>query len=143
MNYKIIFPIIGSAIIIIIGSIFVSSPIQEPDNYSDESENLEKQAIEIVRSYQGIDGKGENMLDVFRTAFDLVYPDQDIFLHSGTKISWIAFEDPPFSNTYQVQLEIKTSQEDSLFIWNVNLDSKKVWSNQPGARGMLNKLDQT
>jgi len=143
MNYKIIFPIIGSAIIIIIGSIFVSSTIQEPDNYSNESENLEKQAIEIVRSYQGIDGKGENMLDAFRTAFDAVYPDQDIFLRPGTKISWIAFEDPPFSNTYQVQLEIKTTQENSLFIWNVNLDSKKVWSNQPGARDMLNKLDRT
>jgi len=117
------------------------SPIQEPNNYSNESENLEKQAIEIVRSYQGIDGKGENMLDVFRTAFDAVYPGQDIFLHPDTKISWRAFEDPPFSNTYQVQLEIKTFQEDSLFIWNVNLDSKKVWSNQPGARGMLNRLD--
>ena len=143
MNYKIIFPIIGSAIIIIIGSIFALNPIQEPDNYSNESENLEKQAIEIVRSYQGIDGKGENMLDVFRTAFDAVYPGQNIILHPDTKISWRAFEDPPFSNTYQVQLEIKTFQEDSLFIWKVNLDSKKVWSNQQGARGMLNKLDQT
>jgi len=143
MNYKIIFPIIGSAIIIIIGSIFVSSPIQEPDNYSNESENLEKQAIEIVRSYQGIDGKGENMLDALRTAFNAVYLDEDIFLHPGTKIYWRAFKDPPFSNTYQVQLEIKTFQEDSLFIWKVNLDSKKVWSNQQGARGMLNKLDQT
>ncbi len=143
MNYKIIFPIIGSAIIIIIGSIFVSSTIQEPDNYSNESENLEKQAIEIVRSYQGIDVKGENMLDALRTAFNAVYLDQDIFLRPDTKISWRAFEDPPFSNTYQVQLEIKTTQEDSLFIWNVNLDSKKVWSNQPGARAMLDRLDQT
>jgi len=143
MNYKIIFPIIGSAIIIIIGSIFVLSPIQEPDNYSNESENLEKQAIEIVRLYQGIDGKGENMLDALRTAFNAVYLDEDIFLRPDTKISWRAFEDPPFSNTYQVQLEVKTFQEDSLFIWKVNLDSKKVWSNQQGARGMLNKLDQT
>jgi len=143
MNYKIIFPIIGSAIIIIIASIFVLSPIQEPDNYSNESENLEKQAIEIVRSYQGIDGKGENMLDALRTAFNAVYLDEDIFLRPDTKIYWGAFEDPPFSNTYQVQLEIKTFQEDSLFIWKVNLDSKKVWSNQQGARGMLNKLDQT
>jgi len=143
MNYKIIFLIIGSAIIIIIGSIFVLNPMQEPDNYSNESENLEKQAIEIVQSYQGIDEKGENIIDAFRAAFVAVYPDQDIFLHPATKISWRAFEDPPFSNTYQVQFEIKTSQEDSLFIWNVNLDSKKVWSNQPGARAMLNKLDQT
>ncbi len=131
MNYKIIFPTVGLVIAIIIGVIFIS--IQEPEN-SVQKENLEKQAIEIVRSYQGIDGKGENMLDAFRTALDVVYPDQDIFLHPGTKISWRAFEDPPFSNTYQVQLEIKTTQEDSLFIWNVNLDSKKVWSNQPGAR---------
>jgi len=140
MNYKIIFPTVGLVIAIIIGVIFIS--IQEPDN-SVQKENLEKQAIEIIQSYQGADGQGENMLDVFRTAFDRVYPDIDITVHPDSKISWRAFEDPPFSNTYQVQFEIKTIQEDSFYIWHVNLDSEKIWSNQEAGRGMLRILDRT
>ncbi len=140
MNYKIIFPTIGLVIVIIIGIIFIS--IQEPDN-SIQKENLEKQAIEIIQSYRGADGQGENMLDVFRTAFDRVYPDEDITVHPGSKISWRAFEDPPFSNTYQVQFEIKTIQEYSFYIWHVNLDSEKIWSNQEAGRGMLRILDKT
>ncbi len=139
MNYKIIFPTIGLVIVIIIGIIFIS--IQEPDN-SIQKENLEKQAIEIIQSYQGADGQGENMLDVFRTAFDRVYPDENIAVHPDSKISWRAFEDPPFSNTYQVQFEIKTFQEHSFYIWHVNLDSKKIWSNQEAGRGMLRILDR-
>jgi len=98
MNYKIIFPTIGLVIVIIIGIIFIS--IQEPEN-SIQKENLEKQAIEIIQSYQGADGQGENMLDIFRTAFDRVYPDMDIPFHPDSKITWRAFEDPPFSNNYQ------------------------------------------
>jgi len=140
MNYKIIFPTIGLVIVIIIGIIFIS--IQEPDN-SIQKENLEKQAIEIIQSYQGADGQGENMLDVFRTAFDRVYPGMDIAVHPDSKISWRAFEDPPFSNTYQVQFEIKTIQEYSFYIWHVNLDSEKIWSNQEAGRGMLRILDRT
>ena len=140
MNYKIIFPTIGLVIVIIIGIIFIS--IQEPDN-SIQKENLEKQAIEIIQSYQGADGQGENMLDVFRTAFDRVYPDENIAVHPDSKISWRAFEDPPFSNTYQVQFEIKTIQEYSFYIWHVNLDSEKIWSNQEAGRGMLRILDRT
>jgi len=139
MNYKIIFPIIG--LIAIIGVIFALNPIQQSDNNS--SENLEKQAIEIVKSYQGIDGQGESMLGALRTAFDKVYPGQNVFLNPGTNISWSAIKDSPFLNTYQVHLEIKTSQENSLLIWKVDLDSKKVWTNQAGAQGMLNLLDQT
>ena len=133
--------IIVFAVLIVLGSVFVLISIQESDNL--ESENHKKQAIEIVKSYKGIDGKGESMLGAIRTAIDEVYPGQDIFLNPGTNISWSAIRDSPFSNTYQVQLEIKTSQENSLFIWKVDLDSKKVWSNQAGARGMLNLLDQT
>ena len=140
MNYKIIFPTIGLVIVIIIGIIFIS--IQEPDN-SIQKENLEKHAIEIIQFYRGADGQGENMLDVFRTAFDRVYPDEDITVHPGSKISWRAFEDPPFSNTYQVQFEIKTIQEYSFYIWHVNLDSEKIWSNQEAGRGMLRILDRT
>ena len=140
MNYKVIFPTVGLVTAIIIGVIFIS--IQEPDN-SIQKENLEKQAIEIIQSYQGTDGQGENMLDVFRTAFDRVYPDMDITVHPDSKISWRAFEDPPFSNTYQVQFEIKTIQEDSFYIWHVNLDSEKIWSNQEAGRGMLRILDRT
>ncbi len=139
MNYKIIFPTVGLVIAIIIGVIFIS--IQEPDN-SIQKENLEKQAIEIIQSYRGTDGQGENMLDVFRTAFDRVYPDENIAVHPDSKISWRAFEDPPFSNTYQVQFEIKTFQEHSFYIWHVNLDSKKIWSNQEAGRGMLWILDR-
>jgi len=141
MNNKIIFPIVGSVIVIIIGIIFASSPIQESD--INKSENLEKQAIEIVKSYKGIDGQGESMLGAIITAIDEVYPGQNVFLNPGTNISWSAVKDSPFSNTYKVQLGIKTSQENSLFIWKVDLDSKKVWSNQAGAQGMLNLLDQT
>jgi len=140
MNYKIIFPTLGLVIAIIIGVIFF--PVQGPDN-SIQTEILEKQAIEIIRSYQGTDGQGENMLDVFRTAFDRVYPDEDITVHPDSKISWRAFEDPPFSNTYQVQFEIKTIQEYSFYIWHVNLDSEKIWSNQEAGRGMLRILDRT
>jgi len=140
MNYKVIFPTVGLVIAIIIGVIFIS--IQEPDN-SVQKENLEKQAIEIIQSYQGADGQGENMLDVFRIAFDRVYPNIDITVHPDSKISWRAFEDPPFSNTYQVQFEIKTIQEYSFYIWHVNLDSEKIWSNQEAGRGMLRILDRT
>jgi len=142
MNYKIIVPIIGLSVVILIVSIFLLGPIPDTDN-SNKSEHREQQAIEIVQKYRGVDGKGENMLDVFRAAFDEVYPGQDILVHPGTKIFWSAFEDIPFSNTYQVHLEINTHQENSLFIWKVNLDDKKVWSNQAGAQGMLNRLDQT
>jgi len=139
MNYKIIFPTVGLVIAIIIGVIFIS--IQEPDN-SIQTEILEKQAIEIIQSYRGTDGQGENMLDVFRTAFDRVYPDEDIAVHPDSKISWRAFEDPPLSNTYQVQFEIKTIQEHSFYIWHVNLESEKIWSNQEAGRGMLRILEQ-
>ncbi len=139
MNYKIIFPIIG--LVAIIGIVFALNPIQESGD--NQSKNLEKQAIEIVKSYQGIDGQGESLLGAFRTAFDEVYPGQNVFLNPGTKISWSAVKDSLFSNTYQVRFEIKTSQENSLFIWKVDLDSKKVWTNQAGAQGMLNLLDQT
>ena len=142
MNNKIIVPIIGLSVVILIVSIFLLGPIPDNDN-SNKSEHREQQAIEIVQEYRGVDGKGENMLDAFRAAFDEVYPGEDIVGHPGTKIFWSAFEDIPFSNTYQVHLEIKTSQENSLFIWKVNLDDKKVWSNQAGAQGMLNRLDQT
>ena len=140
MNNKIIFPISVLSVVIIIASIFLLDPIQDTDN-SNELENKEKQAIEIVQSYRGVDGKGETMLDAFRTAFEKVYPGQDVLLHPGTKVSWKAFEDFPFSNTYQVQIEIKTIREDSIFIWKVNLDDKKVWSTQAGAQNMLNMLD--
>ena len=142
MNYKITVPIIGLSVVILIVSIFLLGPIPDTDN-SNKSEHREQQAIEIVQEYRGVDGKGKNMLDAFREAFDEVYPGQDILVQPDTKIFWSAFEDIPFSNTYQVHLEIKTSQENSLFIWKVNLDDKKVWSNQAGAQGMLYRLDQT
>ena len=142
MNYKIIFPIIGVSSGIIIAIIFLVNPIQDTDT-SIDSKNGENIAIEIVQSYRGIDGKGDNLLDAFRKAFDEVYPRGDILLQTGTRSPWSAIKESPFSNTYQVQFEIKTTQEDSLFIWKVNLDDKKVWSNQEGARGMLNLLDQT
>ena len=96
MNYKFIFPVSGLSIVIIVSSIFLLGPITDSDN-SNESERREQQAIEIVQSYKGTDGKGENMLDVLRRAFNEVYPGQDIFLQPDTKIFWFAFEDLPFS----------------------------------------------
>ena len=139
MNYKIIFPVVG--LVVIIAIIFVLNPIQESDNTS--SENFEKQAIEMVKSYKGTDGTGETLLGAIRTAFDEVYPGQDVFQNPGTNIFWSVVKDSPFSNTYKVQFHIKTSQENSLFVWIVDLDNKKVWTTHAGSIGFLNMLDQT
>ena len=82
MNYKIIFPVVG--LVVIIAIVFVLNPVQESDNTS--SENFEKQAIEMVKSYKGTDGTGETLLGAIRTAFDEVYTGHYVFQYPCTNI---------------------------------------------------------
>jgi len=114
---------------------------EQENNESSLDIDLEQQAIEIVQSYRGKDGQGENLLERFKTAFDAVYSGEDIFLNPSTKISWSATKDIFSSDVYQVQFNIETTQEKSIFRYYVNLQTKEVWTKELGAQRMLNKLN--
>jgi len=138
--------VIAIGIVVISGIMifFVASNglISEQENNENSLDiDLEHQAIEIVQSYRGKDGGGENLLERFKIAFNAVYFGENIFQNPHTKISWSASKDIFSSEVYQVQFNIETTQEKSIFRFNVNLQTKEVWANDEPAQIMLNMLE--
>jgi len=137
---------IGIGILVISGIMifFVTSNglISEQENNEISLDtDLEQQAIEIVQSYRGKDGQGENFLELLKIAIDTVYSGENIFLKPSTKVSWSATKDIFSSEVYQVQFNFETNQEKLIFRYYVNLQTKEVWTNEQGAQGMLNMLE--
>ena len=125
---------------------FVPDLIQEDELEQKLTKNLDDQqkiAVDIMKSYQGIDAQGLRLFDAVMIQIENAYPNEKILKHNDTilEISVINIEKENGAGFYEVHFTFQTYNDSKEYIWNVNIVTEEVFPVNSGARKMINIVD--
>ena len=100
-------------------------------------------ALNIVKSYKGVDDDGFNLFDTMITQIENAYPNEKILKHNDTMLT-VSVEEAARSAGhafYEVNFTFKTYNAMENYIWNVNIETEEIIPISDGARKMMNIVD--
>ncbi len=127
--------IIGILVIFVIPEL-TKSDLQSsfPDNLTDE----QKQIVEILMSYNGSNEKGLTVMNAIIEQIAAEYPDEKIYDDKKTKVDLVISSiDESTENIYKVILTFESYKGKIEYVWNVNLDTKKIEAKNPTAKHVI------
>ena len=135
---KLVFGVLGTAIIIVVLAIFALLSTTDSETIDDETKALHELAILSVQNFEGTDKKGSTIYETFEKRFNSFYGGIDIINDPSTKLDWSAFHklDEP-DNIFEVHYHIKTYMQDSKYIFIVNLENGEVTSGNFQAKDII------
>ena len=102
------------------------------DSFLIDLSEEEQIVVDILMQYNGPNESGLNVKDAIENKINEEYPDKKIFDDRNTRvkldITKINFEE------YQIILNFKGDKGEIIYDWNVNIDSKKIESNNPESK---------
>jgi len=108
------------------------------DFFVDISEE-EQIVVDILMQYNGPNESGFNVKNGIEDKIKVEYPDEKIFDNRNTRVKLDVTEIN--LEEYQVILNFKGHKGEIIFDWNVNIDSKKIESNNPISKNIINLVD--
>ena len=125
---------------------FVPDLIQEDELEQKLTKNLDDQqkiAVDIMKSYQGVDAQGLRLFDAVMIQIENAYPTEKILEHKDTVFELNAsdMQVQKGNGIYEVHLTFKTYNLSKKYIWDVNVDTDEIMAVNDNARKMLNIVD--
>mgnify|MGYP001159419989 FL=1 len=125
---------------------FVPDLIQEDELEQKLTKNLDDQqkiAVDIMKSYQGVDAQGLRLFDAVMIQIENAYPTEKILEHKDTVFELNAsdMQVQKGNGIYEVHLTFKTYNLSKEYIWDVNVDTDEIMAVNDNARKMLNIVD--
>jgi len=106
------------------------------DSFTDN----ERIAVEMVKSYKGVNDKGMTILQVIEEKINDKYSDQKIF---DDEYTWAEFSaEATNTQTYEIVFVFSVENNQSMrYEWNVNLESGEISSTDGPSRIILQTVD--
>ena len=125
---------------------FVPDLIQEDELEQKLTKNLDDQqkiAVDIMKSYQGVDAQGLRLFDAVMIQIENAYPTEKILEHKDTVFEFrvLDMQVQKGNGIYEVHLTFKTYNLSKEYIWDVNVDTDEIMAVNDNARKMLNIVD--
>ena len=125
---------------------FVPDLIQEDELEQKLTKNLDEQqkiAVDIMKSYQGVDAQGLRLFDAVMIQIENAYPTEKILEHKDTvfELHALDMQVQKGNGIYEVHLTSKTYNLSKEYIWDVNVDTDEIMAVNDNARKMLNIVD--
>jgi len=110
------------------------------DDFLIDLSEEEQIVVDILMQYNGPNESGLNVKDAIENKINEEYPDKKIFDDRNTRIHVVVANID--LEEYQVILNFKSDKGDDInYDWNVNIDSKKIESNNPESKYIINIVD--
>jgi len=141
--------VIVSGVIFVLFVLMIIAAVQvvnerdiDSEKERDASLQKEKEVTDMVKHYQGKDGKGDRLIDVLKIIINVAYPREDILKNPSTVVDWYAMEDfTKKDGVYRVVFFINTYREDTEFVWYVDTKTNKIFAGNEGAKSVLDAID--
>ncbi len=99
----------------------------------------EQQVMDILMGYNGPNDSGLTVMDAISMKISEEYPDERIFDNKKTKVELTVSNID--LDEYQVILNFESHKGEMNYNWNVNTDSKKITSNNPESKHIIDLVD--
>ena len=110
------------------------------DDFLIDFSEEEQIVVDILMQYNGPNESGLNVKDAIEKKINEEYPDKKIFDDRNTRIHVVVANIN--LEEYQVILNFKSDKGDDInYDWNVNIDSKKIESNNPESKYIIDIVD--
>jgi len=109
------------------------------ESFFPEFTSEEKQIIDILMKYDGPNETGLTVMKAIENKIKEEYPDEKIFDDKKTKIGLNISKIN--SDEYQVILNFQSHKGEINYDWNVNISSKKITSNNPESKHIIDLVD--
>jgi len=128
-----------------ISLIFIIPALTQNDLQSiliDDATGNEKLAIDMIKSYDGPNQKGLQIIDALSDKIIEKY-DKKIFDHKDTVANIFAIGDAGAldQDTYEVHFTFDTNKENSEYVWSVNIETGKIKAINPEAKRILDLVN--
>ena len=121
--------------------IFVIPELTKGDLQSSFPDNLtgdQKQIVEILMSYNGSNEKGLTVMNAIIERIATEYPNEKIYDNKKTKVDLVVSStDESTENIYKVILIFESYKGKIEYVWNVNLDTKKIEAKNSDAKHVI------
>ena len=105
-----------------------------PDNLTDD----QKKIVEILMSYNGSNEKGLTVMNAIIERIATEYPNEKIYDNKKTKVDLVVSStDESTENIYEVILIFESYKGKIEYVWNVNLDTKKIEAKNSDAKHVI------
>ncbi len=128
---------LGGAVAIVIVVIVASI------NFGEKEQPLfDIEAVEMVKTYQGLDKEGESILDLLYAKFTSEYTDANFIYESETFVEWSGYvDDTQEKEISRVEYVFKTYKEDSEYVWLIDKKTGEVTAENESAQKILEQLN--
>ncbi len=99
----------------------------------------EQQVMDILMGYNGPNDSGLTVMDAISMKISEEYPDERIFDNKKTKVELTVSNID--LDEYQVILNFESHKGEMNYNWNVNINSKKITSNNPESKHIIDLVD--
>jgi len=137
-------PIYG--VIIAITVIFLVPELTQSDLQSiltDDATGNEKLAIDMIKSYDGPNQKGLQLIDALSDQIKNGYSDEKIFDHKDTVANIFARDAAGTlgQGIYEVHFTFDTYKENREYVWSINIDTGEIKAINPEAKRILDLVN--
>jgi len=137
-------PIYG--VIIAVTIIFLVPELTQSDLQSiltDDATGNEKLAIDMIKSYDGPNQKGLQLIDALSIQINDEYSDKKIFNHKDTVANIFAIDVAGTlgQGAYEVHFTFDTYKENQEYVWSINIDTGEIKAINPEAKRVLDLVD--
>jgi len=118
---------------------FTQSNLQTslPNNFTEE----EKQALDILMSYDGDNDKGLTIIDALAEQIETEYPNEKIYDNKDTTIDLFVSSIDETKNAYEVSFIFESYKGQHEYLWNVNVDTSEIKAVNSEAKGIVGIVD--
>ncbi len=104
-----------------------------------ELTSKEQQVVDILMGYNGPNDSGLTVMNAIEMKISEEYPDERIFDNKKTKVELTVSNID--SEEYQIVLNFESHKGEMNYDWSVNTDSKKITSNNPESKYIIDLVD--
>jgi len=132
--------------IVAISLIFLVPEFTQNDLQSiltDDATGNEKLAIDMIKSYDGPNQKGLQIIDALSDKINDKYSDKNIFDHKDTVANIFAIDatEKLGQDIYEVHFIFDTYKENSEYVWSMNIDTGEIKAINPEAKRILDLVN--
>jgi len=109
------------------------------ENSIPELGSEDQQIVDILMKYNGPNETGLTVLKAIENKIKEEYPDEKVFENKKTKIGLELLKKD--SDEYQIILNFQSHKGEINYDWNVNINSKKITSNNPESKHIIDLVD--
>lgn len=132
-------PFYLAAVTLIIISAYGVLSEKNLESFFPELTSEEEKVFDILMKYNGPNESGLTVLKAVENKIKEEYPDEKVFDNKKTKVELDILKKD--SDEYQVILNFQSHKGEMNYDWNVNTNSKKITSNNPESKHIIDLVD--